>query len=114
MYAGDLLFNRGYPVAIDADMIAWRKVLDVFAGFDSRTRFVPGHRAVCGLETVRDQSALMDDMRSHAEKMHRAGAGAEEAERRYVVPKRFQDYGIHSWGLSVGAAMRSYYTAFKA
>jgi hypothetical protein len=97
-------------VAIDADMIAWRKVLDQFGGYSRRTRFVPGHAAVCGLEVVREQSALMDDLRGHAEKMMQAGATAEEAERRYIVPQRFQDYGLRSWGFTVGAAMRSYFT----
>jgi glyoxylase-like metal-dependent hydrolase (beta-lactamase superfamily II) len=110
VFAGDLLFNRAYPVAIDADMIAWRKVLDRFAGYSRRTQFIPGHGPVCGQETVREQAALFDDLRSHAEKMRRTGATAEQAERRYAVPKRFGDYGIHSWGLSVGAAMRSYFT----
>ena len=113
VFTGDLLFNRSYPVSIDADMIAWRKVLDRFASFGRRTQFVPGHAAVCGLETVREQSALLDDLRAHAEKMMRAGVTAEQAEQRYIVPKRFQDYRISSWDFTVGAAMRSYYNALK-
>ena len=110
VFAGDLLFNRSYPVTIDADMIAWRKVLDRFSGYSRRTRFIPGHGPVCGRETVLDQSALFDDLRAHAEKMLRAGATAEEAERRYIVPERFQDYRISYWDFTVGAAMRSYFT----
>jgi glyoxylase-like metal-dependent hydrolase (beta-lactamase superfamily II) len=109
VFAGDLLFNSAYPVSIDADMIAWRKVLDVFGAYSRGTRFVPGHREMCGLETVREQSAVMDDLRAHAEKMIRAGATAEEAERRYIVPERLQHCAIHSWGLTVEAAMRSYF-----
>jgi len=111
VFTGDLLFNRSYPVSIDADMIAWRKVLDQSAGFDRRTRFVPGHAAVCGLDTVREQAALMDDLRGHAEKMIRAGASAEEAERQYVAPKPFQDFRLARWDFTVGAAMRSYFAA---
>jgi cyclase len=111
VFAGDLLFNRRYPVTVDADMIAWRKALDRFAGYGRQTQFVPGHAAVCGLEVVRQQSALMDDLRAHAEKMIKAGATAEEAERRYVVPQRFQDCGMRSWGWTVGGAMRSYYAS---
>jgi glyoxylase-like metal-dependent hydrolase (beta-lactamase superfamily II) len=110
VFAGDLLFNGAYPVSIDADMIAWRKVLDVFAAYGRGTRFVPGHREMCGLDTVREQAALMDDLRAHAEKMIRAGASAAEAERRYKVPQRFQHCQIHSWGLTVEAAMRSYFS----
>jgi glyoxylase-like metal-dependent hydrolase (beta-lactamase superfamily II) len=109
VFAGDLLFNRSYPVSLDADMIAWRAVLDKFAGYDAKTRFVPGHGAVCGLENVRDQRDLFDDLHAHAEKMMRAGATVEEAERRYVPAARFREYPIHSWDFTVAAAMRSYY-----
>jgi glyoxylase-like metal-dependent hydrolase (beta-lactamase superfamily II) len=114
IFAGDLLFNRSYPVALDADMIAWRKVLDHFAAYSRQTRFVPGHGAICGQETVRDQSALFDDLRAHADKMLRAGVPVDEAERRYVVPERFQSYGLHSWDFTIGAAMRSYFTNLSA
>lgn len=109
VFTGDLLFNRSYPVAIDADMIAWRKVLDLFAGYNPRTQFVPGHGPVCGMETVRDQQDLFDDLRGHAEKMLRSGATAEEAERRYIVPEQFQDYRLAYWGLRIAAAMQSYF-----
>ena len=109
VFTGDLLFYESYPVAVDADMSLWRKALDRFAGYGAKTRFVPGHGPVCGQETVKEQMALFDDLKGHAEKMKRAGASVEEAERRYVVPARFQRFAVHSWGLTVGAAMRSYY-----
>ena len=109
VFAGDLLFNRAYPVAIDADMIAWRKVLDEFAGYSRAMRIVPGHGPVCGREAVEEQRALFDDLRAHADKMKRAGASVDEAERRYTMPKRFQDFRMRSWDFSVGAAMRSYF-----
>ena len=112
VFTGDLLFYRSYPVAIDADMIAWRKTLDRFAGHSRRTRFVPGHGQVCGLETVREQRDLFDDLRAHAEKMLRAGASAAEAERRYAVPKRFQTFEA-SWGWSIGPAMQNYFSVLK-
>jgi glyoxylase-like metal-dependent hydrolase (beta-lactamase superfamily II) len=109
VFTGDLLFHDAYPVAPDADMIAWRKVLDRFAGYSRKTRFVPGHGPICGHETVRNQAALFDDLHTHAEKMLRAGTTADEAERRYVVPARFQSYHVHSRALTIGAAMRSYF-----
>jgi glyoxylase-like metal-dependent hydrolase (beta-lactamase superfamily II) len=108
VFTGDLLFDRIYPVALDADMLAWRKVLDRFAAYDRATQFVPGHGAVCGLDNIRDQAALFDDLRAHAEKMIRSGATAEEAERRYTVPKRFEGYYVH-WNFSIGAAMQHYF-----
>src|SRR5262249_14386534 len=113
VFTGDLLFYRSYPVSIDADMIAWRRTLDRFAHYDRRTRFVPGHGQVCGLEVVRDQCDLFDDLHGHAEKMIRMGATVDEAARRYVPPKRFQPFGIDAWGWSIGAAMQSYYAALK-
>ncbi len=113
VFAGDLLFYRSYPVTIDADMIAWRKALDRFSRFSRRTRFVPGHGPVCGQETVRDQSDLFDNLRAHAERMIRAGASAEEAERSYIVPERFRDYRVSGWGFRVGAAMYSYYDRLR-
>jgi hypothetical protein len=51
----------------------------------------------------------MDDLQAHAEKMKRAGATAEEAERRYVVPERYKDYHMFCWGFTVGTAMQSYF-----
>jgi glyoxylase-like metal-dependent hydrolase (beta-lactamase superfamily II) len=114
VFAGDLLFNHAYPVALDADMISWRRVLDRFAGYSRRTRFVPGHGAICSRETVQDQCALFDDLRAHAEKMMRAGMTVDEAERRYGVPPRFQDHPVHSWDFTVGAAMRSYFSKLSA
>lgn len=113
VFTGDLLFYRQYPVSIDADMIAWRKALDRFARYDRRTQFVPGHGPVCDLGTVREQMDLMDDLRAHAEKMMRAGASVEEAERRYPVPKRFETFQVFSWNWTVGAALASYYSGLK-
>jgi glyoxylase-like metal-dependent hydrolase (beta-lactamase superfamily II) len=109
VFAGDLLFFRAYGVAVDADMVRWRKVLNHFAGYDGKTKFVPGHGPVCGVETVHEQAALMDDLRAHAEKMIRMGVDANEAERRYVVPKPFEHFRISAWGWTVAPALRSFY-----
>jgi glyoxylase-like metal-dependent hydrolase (beta-lactamase superfamily II) len=114
VFAGDLLFNGAYPVALDADMVEWRKVLDTFSGYGRGTRFIPGHGAVCGLDTVQDQCALFDDLRGHAEKMLKTGAAVDEAADRYVVPGRFQGYHMRSWDFTVGAAVRSYYAKLNA
>ena len=108
-FVGDLLFHRSYPVTVDADMIAWRRVLARFARESSTTRFVPGHGPICGLDTVRDQADLMDDLRRHATRMLETGAPVEEATRRYVVPARFREYEMHCWSWTVGGALRSYY-----
>src|SRR5262249_56504618 len=86
VFTGDLFFNRAYPVTPDADMLAWRKTLDVFLTHDRRTQFVPGHGPVAAPARVREQATLLDHLREHAERMIKLGVSAEEAERRYVVP----------------------------
>ena len=109
VFTGDLLFNAAYPVTPDADMRAWRSVLDVFSAYPRKTQFVPGHGAVCRAGNVRAQADLFDHLREHAERMKAAGASAEEAQARYRQPKRFEGYGILAWDFTIGAAMRSYF-----
>ena len=86
LFVGDLLFHREYPVCIDADMLAWRKVLEPMAAEPASVRFVPGHGPICDRGTVREFIDLLDDLHAHAEKMIAAGASSSEAEDRYVVP----------------------------
>ena len=107
VFAGDLLFYRAYPVSVDADMRAWRNALDRLARYGSGVQFVPGHGPVCGQDNVREQIALFDNLRAHAEKMKREGASPEEAERRYIVPKQFQSFRLTAWGWTIGPAMHS-------
>jgi len=61
---------------------------------------------------VREQADLFDDLHAHAEKMIRDGATTDEAEQRYIVPKRFQNYHLE-WGFSIGPAMRDYYATLS-
>lgn len=114
VFAGDLLFEKSYPVAFDSDMISWRKALEVLAAYGRGMRFVPGHGPICGIEVVREFGELIDDLSSHSQKMIRAGASVEEATARYTVPARFEKFDLFSWDWSVGGAMRSYYAQRKA
>jgi len=41
--------------------------------------------------------------------MIRLGVSAEEAERRYIVPKQFETYRIGAWGWTIGPALESLY-----
>jgi glyoxylase-like metal-dependent hydrolase (beta-lactamase superfamily II) len=113
LFVGDLLFHREYPVCIDADMVAWRKVLEPMAAEPATARFVPGHGPISDRGTVREFIDLLDDMRAHAEKMIAAGAPSAEAEDRYLVPDAFRDYPHYWWDWRIGAAMRSYYATLK-
>jgi glyoxylase-like metal-dependent hydrolase (beta-lactamase superfamily II) len=113
LFVGDLLFRREYPVCIDADMLAWRKVLDPMAAEPPSMRFVPGHGPICDRESVREFIAVLDDLHAHAEKMIAAGASPSEAEDRYVIPAAFSQYPQYWWDWRIGAAMRSYYALLK-
>ena len=109
VFTGDLLFYRSYPVAIDANMRACRKILDMFNSYGSKMRFVPGHGPVCGIDIVREQIDLADDLRAHAEKMKRAGIALDQAKRSYVVPARFHGFDDFSWNWTIGAAIENFY-----
>ena len=111
VFTGDLFFNREYPVIADADILAWRQILDVFLTYDRRTQFVPGHGQVGRQAHVHEQAMLLDQLREHAERMIKLGVSAEEAERRYVVPRAFADFDILCWNFTVGGAMRTYFAA---
>ncbi len=108
MFVGDLLFHRQYPVAVSADMIAWRTVLEALSRVGRSTRIVPGHGPVCSRDDVVPQLHLFDDLRQHAERMHGAGVPIDEAVERYVVPPAFRDYEVFAWSWTIGAAIQSY------
>jgi glyoxylase-like metal-dependent hydrolase (beta-lactamase superfamily II) len=113
VFTGDLFFNRAYPVIPDADILAWRKILDVFLSYDRRTQFVPGHGPVGTAARVREQAAVLDHLREHAEQMITLGVSVEEAERRYVVPREFASFDMLCWNFTVGGAMRTYFAALR-
>jgi glyoxylase-like metal-dependent hydrolase (beta-lactamase superfamily II) len=111
VFTGDLFFNREYPVIPDADVLAWRKILDLFLTYDRHTQFVPGHGQVGTRTQVREQTILLDHLREHAERMITLGATVEDAERRYVVPREFDGFKMLCWNITVGGAMRAYFAA---
>jgi cyclase len=113
VFTGDLLFNGSYPVAFDANMAGWMKVLDTFSKWDKDTLFVPGHGAVCGQEGVARERAVMEDLSNHAQKMMKAGVPWQEAAQRYEVPEKFKKLGYFSWGFCIGAAIQHYYEETK-
>ena len=109
IFTGDLLLSRCYPATFDAAIPLWRETLKTFAGFDKDTVFVPGHGPVCGQESVAQNIAVFDDLAAQGEKFFAAGASAEEAAQRYVVPPAFKDFFIYCWGLTIGTAMNKLY-----
>lgn len=112
-FAGDLLFNGIVPVSFDANLPAWRKTMQVFAGYGKDALFVPGHGQVCGQDGIAVQTAIFDNLAEHAEKMLKAGVTANEAQRRYVIPEKFKGIGVFSWAFSVTPAINQFYAEFQ-
>lgn len=116
VYTGDLLFQGKYPVCFDeqATISGWRETLKKFAAFGKDTIFVPGHGQICsqeGIVTIRD---IFDDIEFQAEKMYQAGVPLQDAQHLYVVPDRFKDFSIWSWGFVIGSAITLLYEEWRA
>lgn len=111
VYTGDLLFNGKFPVSFDekATISGWRRTLEEFAAFGKDTLFVPGHGPVCGQEGIATIREVFDDIAAQAERMHKAGVPVEEAQHLYVVPDRFKNLQIWSWGFTIGSSIRILY-----
>lgn len=116
VFTGDLLFNGWYPVAFDekASISGWQVSLAKFASYDKDTIFVPGHGQVCGQEGVALLRSVFDDISEQAEKMYKAGVPVEEATERYVVPDKFKNFPIFSWGFTIAPAITKMYDEWKA
>jgi len=116
VYTGDLLFNGMYPVCFDekATVAGWRATMKTFASWDKETIFVPGHGQVCGQEGIQRLRDVFDDISEQAEKLYKAGVPANEAAERYVIPEKFKNLSIFSWGLSMGPAITKLYAEWGA
>jgi len=115
VYTGDLLANGWYPACLDgkATVSEWRATLKTFASWDKDTLFVPGHGQLCGQPGIATARELFDDIAEQAGKMFKAGLPAEEAQHRYVVPPRFADFFVFSWGFTIGAAIAKLYEEWR-
>lgn len=109
VFTGDLLVDSQFPTNIDGVMKPWRETLTKFAGFDKDTIFVPGHGQVCGLEKVALMRSVFDDIAEQAQKMFKAGVPAEEAAEKYVVPEKWKNFRMFSWGFCVGRTIEEFY-----
>jgi glyoxylase-like metal-dependent hydrolase (beta-lactamase superfamily II) len=116
VYTGDLLFNGWYPVCFDekATVSGWRETLKKLAALDKDTLFVPGHGQICGQEGIAGIREIFDDIAGQAEKLHKAGVPAEEAQHRYLVPDKFKNFPIYAWGFTIGPAITKLYAEWQA
>jgi len=116
VYAGDLLFSGAYPVTFDAKctISGWRDTLKTLSTWDKDTIFVPGHGQPCGQEGIQLLRDVFDELVGQAEKMHKAGVPVNEAAERYVVPDKFKNVAVFSWGLSITPTFRKLYAEWGA
>jgi hypothetical protein len=89
-----VLVNGWYPACLDekTTVSGWRATLKTFASWDKDTLFVPGHGQLCGQRGIAAVREVFDDIAEQAGKMFKAGVPAEEAQHRYVVPKKFKNF----------------------
>src|SRR6266849_3876152 len=115
VYAGDLLFSNMYPVTFDtqATVSGWRATLKTFASWAKDTLFVPGHGHLCGQRGIATVREVFEDIAEQAGKMFKAGVPAEEAQHRYVVPKKFRNLFVFSWGFTIGPAITQLYAEWR-
>jgi cyclase len=108
-YMGDLLTGGQYPVNINGYPTKWRETLAKFATFDKKTLFVPGHGNICGQEGVAEMRSCFDDLAEQAQKSYKAGLPVEEAVERYVIPDKFKNYRLFSWGFGIQRTIEQFY-----
>ncbi|HTC62571.1 MAG TPA: MBL fold metallo-hydrolase [Candidatus Saccharimonadales bacterium] len=113
IYTGDLLTGGQYPVNINGYPTKWRETLAKFATFDKNTLFVPGHGPVMGQEGVTEIRSCFDDLAEQAEKSYKAGVPVEEAAERYVIPEKFKNYRMFSWGFTIGRTYEQFYAEWS-
>jgi hypothetical protein len=81
---------------------------------DKDTLFVPGHGQICGQEGIASIREVFDDIAGQAERMYQAGVPVEAAQHRYVVPDKYKNLPIWSWGFTIGSAITILYAEWKA
>jgi len=53
-------------------------------------------------------------MTSRAEKMFKTGVPEEEAQHRYAIPGKFENFPVYAWGFTIGPAITKLYAEWKA
>lgn len=109
VFTGDLLVDSQYPTNIDGIPKPWRETLAKFAAFDKDTVFVPGHGQVCGIDRVALMRSVLDDIADQAQKFFKSGVPVEEAADRYVVPEKWKNFRMFSWGFCIGRTIEQFY-----
>ena len=107
-FMADLLVAQ-YPTNINGFPKEWRAASAKFATYPKETIFVPGHGPISGIDLAATQIAIFDDIAAQAKKLFDAGVPAGEAAERYVVPEKWKDLRMFSWGFTVGRTIEQFY-----
>jgi glyoxylase-like metal-dependent hydrolase (beta-lactamase superfamily II) len=113
-FTGDLVCHQVYPIFFSFDDDILRRELNVLASWGPSQLFVPGHGTLCGQKGILALLDIIADLKGHARRMFDQHANPEEAIQSYRVPGKYSDWGVVAWDLSIGMAIRKYYTMFKS
>jgi len=112
-FTGDLVCHQVYPIFFSFDDDILRRELNLLASWGPSQLFVPGHGTLCGQKGILALLDIVDHLKGHARRMFDQHATPEEAIRSYSVPEKYGDWAVVAWDLSIGMAIRKYYTMFK-
>jgi glyoxylase-like metal-dependent hydrolase (beta-lactamase superfamily II) len=107
-FMGDILVAQ-YPTNINGFPKQWREASAQFTAYGKDAIFVPGHGPVSGIDAATRQVAVFDDIAEQAKKLFDAGVPGQEAAQRYVVPEKWKNLRMFSWGFSVGRTIEQLY-----
>lgn len=93
VYAGDMIFNKVFPVYLDAIPSALRSnVAEVIAEDAGKSIIVPGHGGLTTGADLKPFLALIDYITEAAKKTFAAGTPAKAAAATFTLPPDLKDY----------------------
>ena len=93
VYAGDMIFNRIFPVYLDALPKQLRtNVAEVIGEDGGLNTIVPGHGALTTGAELKPFVELLDYIAESGKRAHDAGTSAQDAAKAFVVPEQLKDY----------------------
>lgn len=93
IYAGDLVFNKVFPVYLDALPKAWHThVSEVVASGGGKSVIVPGHGQVTTADEIRPLLGVFEAIAAAAAKAHASGTSAQQAAKGFVMPESLKEY----------------------
>lgn len=115
VFAGDLVFNRVFPVYLDArPSVLRRNVAELAADDGGKNIIVPGHGPLTTGAGLGAFIELIDELMRAGAAAHAEGLSAKEAAERYVLPDKFKGDYTPSNPLFVELAFRAAYKEIEA